>query len=754
MAETPAVESKATGRRHFILLRDLTDGHQEWHAGCLWSDTDRMVNGHELQLRCPVSGEDDAEGSLRVVCSDVSELTTEMLALLVAVREPQQRLMLFSDAAWFREGVELHAGDPVRVTQNGRRLAGVLRYKGATPRSPGTHFGVELLPRFAREGTTDGVFQRKRFFICDEDCAVFVSLSKIRLRRGDGDDDAIGDTPALQLQLSDRVVYRSDDNGPCMATVRWFGYLPEARSYELIAGVEFDNPIGKGTGKFRGRHIFHTRKHHASLIPMSELNREDEVSLPRDNVVTDRQPDTASIHVGQEPSVPDCQLTVGSHVQVLRDPVRRGVIRWIGDLQEGGRRIAGLEMVDEDPSCYTRGTFAGRQIFPCSEQRAFFVSLQKCRPASTTVAHSLKQSPRLETVIDAFCGDHRGIHGSANSCHMDVVLFVMFAFRGPFDESLEQQSAEDEESAPNDHGACSKLKCLVDLLRIEYYVDNDTATQLHETLNTLRPSVCLDRQGRDPSTFLSFVCREVLKAAPFVTLNTGQDEYVYQIVSCVEPDTTDPPTVQLLLEESLRQSGSKLCGIPTTLILQTRGDAGGCTRVLPTLHLDITDLLAGHDRCCHRCGHAAQVECSQCCEELSGGDMRQMTFCESCFAEHHGSGDMHHGQRITVDIATPENRTILELFAIITTEGETCASFVKPPGEVQLPWLQFECVSCREDHEAEPSVPVVRRCQDFDKWLSEEHRQSLVSQTADVPSEICRVLSSVSLWFYRKMECE
>ena len=751
MAEAPAVESKPT-RRHFILLRDLTDSQQMWQAGSLWSDTDRMVNGRELQLR-PVSGEDDSEGSLRVVCSDVSELTPPMLGLLVAVREPQQRLMLFTDATWFSEGIKLQIGDPVRVTQNGRLLAGVLCYKGPMPKSPGTHFGVELLPRFAGQGTTDGVFQRKRFFICDEDCAVFVPLGKIRLRGGDGDDDAVGDTPALHLQLSERVAYLSD-NVPCMATVRWFGYLPEEMGYELIAGVEFDNPIGKGTGKFRGRHIFHTRKHHASLIPLSELIREGEVSVPCNNVMTARQPDIASIRVGQEPSVSanDCQLTVGSRVEVLHDPIRRGVIRWIGDLQEGGRRIAGIEMADEDSSCYTRGTFGRRQIFPCSEQRAFFVSLQKCRPASTTVAHP-KQSARLETGINAFCGDRRGIHGSASSCHMDVVLFVMFAFRGPFDDILEQQTAVGEDTPPNDHAACSKLKVLVDSLRTEHYVPNDMVTQLHDTLNTLRPLVCIDRQGRDPSAFLSFICREVLKAAPFVTLGTGQDEHVYQLVSCVESDTTDPPTVQLLLEESLRRSDSNLCDIPTTLILKTPRDEGGCTRVLPTLHLDITDLLAGHDRCCHRCRHPAQVECSQCCEELSGGDRRQMTFCESCFAEHHSSGDMHYGQRIIVDVATLENRTILELFAIITKEDETCASFVKPPGGIQLPWLRFEGVSCREDLLAEPSVPVVRQCQDFDKWLSEEHRQSLVDQTADVPSEIYRVLSSASLWFYRKMAC-
>lgn len=692
MATAAAAES-TDSTRYFILLRQPAPGRDTWEAGSLWVETARVGDGRELQLGRFVPGDDGTGDSLRVACSNVSQLTTEMLYLLVAVRDSQERLMVFGDATWFREGVELHEGDYVHVTQQRRRLAGILRYKGATPKSPGTWFGVELTDKYAGEGTTDGVFQNERFFVCGEDCAVFVSLSKIRRRQGDDDDEDVGDTPTTKLALSERVVWLDDNGRCCNATVRWFGYLPEEMGYELIAGVEFDEPVGKGTGRFRGRHIFHTRKSHASLIPISGLIREGVMSsddATYDGNAVAKKPDIVNAHVEQEPSATDNYdrlLMIGSRVEVLQ---RRGVIRWIGELQEGGRRIAGLEMDDEDPRCYTRGTFGDRQIFPCDEYRAFFVSLQKCRPDRQTVDLRSRGTRQL-SVTGSFCGRRRGIHGSASSSHMDVVLFAMFAFRGLFDNLLDRSSV-----------ACSQLlKDVANLLCTQYYVNIDVATKLHQALNEISPSVCLDRQEPDPSQFFSFVCRDVLKAAPFVKLSTaGQAEYVYQLVSTGNAEAKDPPTVQSLFEESLLQHDAKLCSVIAPLVMRMPpgGNDTPRRRVFPTPHLDISTLLAGPEG------------------------------------------------------ATSERGPLLELFAVVTVEDQRCRSYVRPAEGSRLSWLLFETAPDSVGAEAEASVPVVRQCPDIVEWLSEERRQSVVNQASDVPSEICDIVTNASLCFYRFLE--
>ena len=98
----------ATEPRYFILLVAV---RETWEAGSLCVETAAVSDGRELKLvRFNPGGGGGSDDSVQVACSDVSQLTTEMLSLLVAVREKQQRLMLFGDATWFREGVELREG--------------------------------------------------------------------------------------------------------------------------------------------------------------------------------------------------------------------------------------------------------------------------------------------------------------------------------------------------------------------------------------------------------------------------------------------------------------------------------------------------------------------------------------------------------------------------------------------------------------------------------------------------------------------
>ncbi|XP_076333732.1 ubiquitin carboxyl-terminal hydrolase CYLD-like isoform X2 [Tachypleus tridentatus] len=79
----------------------------------------------------------------------------------------------------------------------------------------------------------------------------------------------INDTLVPQLKLGIRVVWMSDD-GPEYGYVRWLGKLPDAGS-EWMAGVEFDNPIGTGNGRYNNHQLFVTKLNHASLVPVIGL---------------------------------------------------------------------------------------------------------------------------------------------------------------------------------------------------------------------------------------------------------------------------------------------------------------------------------------------------------------------------------------------------------------------------------------------------------------------------------------------------
>lgn len=86
------------------------------------------------------------------------------------------------------------------------------------------------------------------------------------LRRALGEDD----TGPL-LTLGDRVVWLFE-HGPEHGWVRWIGRIPVV-SPNWAVGVEFDNPIGAGDGKFGGKRYFYARNDHAYFLPNSSLLR-------------------------------------------------------------------------------------------------------------------------------------------------------------------------------------------------------------------------------------------------------------------------------------------------------------------------------------------------------------------------------------------------------------------------------------------------------------------------------------------------
>ncbi|XP_075733606.1 ranBP-type and C3HC4-type zinc finger-containing protein 1 isoform X7 [Rhipicephalus microplus] len=73
------------------------------------------------------------------------------------------------------------------------------------------------------------------------------------------------------LTLGDRVVWLFE-HGPEHGWVRWIGRIPVV-SPNWTIGVEFDNPIGAGDGKFGGKRYFYARNDHAYFLPNSSLLR-------------------------------------------------------------------------------------------------------------------------------------------------------------------------------------------------------------------------------------------------------------------------------------------------------------------------------------------------------------------------------------------------------------------------------------------------------------------------------------------------
>ncbi|ERE77546.1 ubiquitin carboxyl-terminal hydrolase CYLD isoform X3 [Cricetulus griseus] len=195
---------------------------------------------------------------------DVVEINEKFTELLLAITNCEERLSLFRNRIRLSKGLQVDVGSPVKVQLRSgeEKFPGVVRFRGpllAERTVSGIFFGVELLEEGRGQGFTDGVYQGKQLFQCDEDCGVFVALDKLELIEDDdngleSDFAGPGDTMQVEpppLEINSRVslkVGESIESG----TVIFCDVLPGKESLGYFVGVDMDNPIGNWDGRFDG----------------------------------------------------------------------------------------------------------------------------------------------------------------------------------------------------------------------------------------------------------------------------------------------------------------------------------------------------------------------------------------------------------------------------------------------------------------------------------------------------------------------
>ncbi|XP_067406906.1 ubiquitin carboxyl-terminal hydrolase CYLD isoform X2 [Emydura macquarii macquarii] len=121
---------------------------------------------------------------------DVTEINEKLAELLLAITNCEERYSLFKSKSRLSKGLHIDVGSPVRVQLRAGddKFPGVVRFRGPLLQDrllSGIFFGVELLEEGRGQGFTDGQYQGKQLFRCDEDCGVFVALDKLELVEDD-----------------------------------------------------------------------------------------------------------------------------------------------------------------------------------------------------------------------------------------------------------------------------------------------------------------------------------------------------------------------------------------------------------------------------------------------------------------------------------------------------------------------------------------------------------------------------------------
>ncbi|KAL7985685.1 hypothetical protein Chor_010624 [Crotalus horridus] len=356
----------------------------------------------------------------------------------------------------------------------------------------------------------------------------------------------------------------------------------------------------------------------------------------------------------EHPADGTCSLDVNSVVQINLDKGRAvtGTIRWIGCLPNAQQRMAGIEL-DEENNSLSNGEWQGVRYFTCPPHRALFVRLESCQPDSRFQGNKclfqepsefseadspsvLSNSPPLrdDVAVNVLKGRMRGIQGHCNSCYMDAALFSLFSCTSVLDSMLYKPPL------PADGRIQEILRDkIVNPLRQKGFVAAKSVMDLRYQLTEKGESSSFATSEKDPEEFLNLIMHRILGLEPLLKLQSGklkeQECYCYQIFMDKQENLV-VPNVQQLVEHSFLTSDLKLVEIPSCFILQMPRfgkEYKMFNKIIPSLELDITDLLLDSPRECFVCGDIATQECSACFKDkmFAGTGLKQ--FCDSCCSQ-------------------------------------------------------------------------------------------------------------------------
>lgn len=430
----------------------------------------------------------------------------------------------------------------------------------------------------------------------------------------------------------DRVVWLSD-NGPEFGRVKWLGLLPDVGN-DWMAGVDFDNAVGSGTGLYNDQQLFEAPMNHASLVPViglmkaadfGESQRETIAPSPRNNI--------DNINEDSSFSTVDCPSVTGD--------------------------VVPLSSADD---------------------------------------------------LASLCGKNRGIQGHHNSCYLDATLFAMFSCTTIFESLLHRPPKEGDIPEYQEVQRVLREE-IVNPLRANYYVRADQVMQLRTLLEELSSISGLTSEEKDPEEFLNLLLNQILKADPYLKLSSGLESFCYQLF--IEKDEKlTLPNVQQLFDQSFSASEAKLklMEVPPAMLLQMPRFGRQFKmypRIVPSLYLDITDVLENSPRQCCICGLLAEFECKECFgqEFMRDEGLSATAYCSKCFdkAHNHKRRLKHKVTRLNI----PQEfsmlkehcqvpRIYMELFAILCIETSHYVSFVKCGTGPDAPWCFFDSMADRK----------------------------------------------------------
>uniref|UniRef100_A0A671FHR8 Ubiquitin carboxyl-terminal hydrolase CYLD n=1 Tax=Rhinolophus ferrumequinum TaxID=59479 RepID=A0A671FHR8_RHIFE len=656
---------------------------------------------------------------------DVVEISEKFTELLLAITNCEERFGLFKDRSRLSKGLHIDVGCPVKVQLRSgeEKFPGVVRFRGpllAERTVSGIFFGVELLEEGRGQGFTDGIYQGKQLFQCDEDCGVFVALDKLEIIEDDDnglESDYAGpvDTGQVELpplEINSRVSLKVGETIES-GTVIFCDVLPGKESLGYFVGVDMDNPIGNWDGRFDG----------VQLCSFASVES------------------TILLHIND--IIPD------SVTQERRPPKLAFMSRGVGDKGSSSHNKPKVTGSTSDPGNRNRSelfyTLNGSSVDsqPQSKSKnSWYIDEAFGGYLSEVVEENTP--PKMEKEgLDIMIGKKKGIQGHYNSCYLDSTLFCLFAFSSVLDTVLLRPKEKSDVEYYSETQELLRTE-IVNPLRIYGYVCATKIMKLRKILEKVEAASGFTSEEKDPEEFLNILFHHILRVEPLLKIRSAgqkvQDCYFYQIFM-EKNEKVGVPTIQQLLEWSFINSNLKFAEAPSCLIIQMPRfgkDFKLFKKIFPSLELNITDLLEDTPRQCRICGGLAMYECRECYDDpdISAGKIKQ--FCKTCNTQVH-----LHPMRLSHKynpVSLPKDLPDwdwrhgcipcqkMELFAVLCIETSHYVAFVKY-GKDDSAWL-FDSMADRDGGQNGFNIPQVTPCPEVGEYLkmSPEDLHSLDSR--------------------------
>ncbi|XP_077460078.1 ubiquitin carboxyl-terminal hydrolase CYLD [Stigmatopora argus] len=466
---------------------------------------------------------------------------------------------------------------------------------------------------------------------------------------------------------------------------------------------------------------------------------------------------------------------VGSMVEVMSNTgvLVHGVVRWLGVPAGKTSEWAGVEL-DFDVNGCSDGTHGGRRLFDCKKNRALFIPVNKCSRdsrfvCSTNGSDDVSQAeippeppyvdsedyvaPIAESdVASLLLGRMKGIQGHINSCYLDATLFSLFNSSVTLD-SICQKPAD---TLPP---IASTLRKIINRLRRQGFVPAASIMNFRYQLGC----DSFRTEEKDPEEFITLLFQKVLGIEPMLKLRSrsesSQGAYTFQIFLEKE-QMAQIPTVQQLLDTSCLSSDVKFEEIPSCLIVQMPRFGNKYkmfSHIIPSVELDVTDLLYNSFRECFICGQKAEHECLQCLPDRKMDPGRIKQYCTTCNTQvhRHSSRRGHFPKPLSIPDEVASNslaagRHTMQLFAVLCIHTSHYVSYVKfGPGPHS--WLFFDSMADRcGDDERGFNIPEIQPCPELGDFLAQSVEEQAQANPSHAPELVRRLLCDSYMFLYQK----